>query len=61
VLTQLAPDLAAAVAPGGELLLSGIIEPAELELMLTFATLGFLPEERQAEGDWRALRLRRET
>jgi ribosomal protein L11 methyltransferase len=61
VLTQLAPDLAAAVAPGGELLLSGVIEPAELELMLTFATLGFLPVERQSEGDWRALRLHRET
>jgi ribosomal protein L11 methyltransferase len=61
VLTHLAPALAAAVAPGGQLLLSGIIEPAELELMVTYATLGFLPVERQAEGDWRALRLQRET
>lgn len=60
VLTVLAPDLTAAVAPGGQLLLSGIIEPAELELMVTFATYGFLPVERQAEGDWRCLRLQRE-
>ncbi|HEY8745662.1 MAG TPA: 50S ribosomal protein L11 methyltransferase [Chloroflexota bacterium] len=61
VLTQLARDLARAVAPGGHLLLSGIIEPAELELMVTFATLGFVPIERLSEGDWRALRLRRES
>lgn len=60
VLTELAPALTAAVAPGGQLLLSGIIEPAELELMVTFATYGFVPVERQAEGDWRCLRLRRE-
>ena len=60
VLTELAPDLAAAAAPGGELLLSGVIEPAELELLITFATRGFLPVERLEEGDWRALRLRRE-
>lgn len=56
----LAPDLIAAVAPGGVLLLSGIIEPAELEVMLTFAAQGFIPVERLEEGDWRALRLRRE-
>ncbi|HEV7215656.1 MAG TPA: 50S ribosomal protein L11 methyltransferase, partial [Chloroflexota bacterium] len=60
VLIELAPALTAAVAPGGQLLLSGIIEPAELELMLTYATFGFLPNERQAEGDWRCLRLQRE-
>lgn len=60
VLTLLAPDLVAAVAPGGQLILSGIIEPAELELMVTFGALGFVPVERQAEGDWRALRLQRE-
>jgi ribosomal protein L11 methyltransferase len=61
VLTLLAGELTAAVAPGGQLLLSGIIEPAELELMVTFGALGFLPVERLAEGDWRALRLQRET
>lgn len=59
VLIQLAEDLTAAVAPEGQLLLSGIIEPAELELMVTFATFGFLPVERLAEADWRALRLQR--
>lgn len=60
VLTVLAPALAAAVAPGGQLLLSGVIEPAELELLVTFATFGFLPIEHLAEGDWRAIRLQRE-
>ena len=60
VLIELAPALSAALAPGGQLLLSGIIEPAEVETMLIFATHRLIPVERLAEGDWRALRLRRE-
>ena len=55
---ELAPALTSLVGPEGQVLLAGIIEPAEVETMLTYATHGFLPEERLVEGDWRALRLR---
>jgi ribosomal protein L11 methyltransferase len=60
VLQELAPALTAAVAPGGRLLLSGIIEPAAIETLITFALHGFVPVTGLAEGDWRAYHLTRE-
>ena len=59
VLIELADSLAKAVRIGGELILSGIIESAEIEVLITFAARGFEPIERREEGEWRAHRLLR--
>ncbi|MCL4541438.1 MAG: 50S ribosomal protein L11 methyltransferase [Chloroflexi bacterium] len=59
VLIDLADSLAKAVPIGGELILSGIIEAAEIEVLITFAVRGFEPIERYEEGEWRAHRLLR--
>jgi ribosomal protein L11 methyltransferase len=51
--------LAAAVAPGGLLVLSGVIEEHEPEVIDAFQRFGFAIRERRVAGDWVALVLAR--
>lgn len=55
VLATLAVDMAAALAPGGLLIASGIIDEREDEVVTAFAAAGLEPVERRQEGDWVAL------
>jgi ribosomal protein L11 methyltransferase len=55
VLIELAPELAATLAPGGRLITSGIIQDREDEVALTLAAAGLHLRERLREGEWVAL------
>ncbi len=55
VLVILAADLAAALAPGGTLISSGILDAREAEVEAAFAATGLRLVERHAEGEWVAL------
>src|SRR5262249_18141794 len=55
VLATLAVDMATALAPGGLLIASGIIDEREDEVVTAFAAAGLEPVERRQEGDWVAL------
>jgi len=55
VLAALAEDMAAALAPGGLLIASGIIAEREEEVATAFAAAGLAPREHRQEGDWVAL------
>jgi ribosomal protein L11 methyltransferase len=55
VLAALAADMAAALAPGGMLISSGIIAEREDEVALAYAAAGLERIERRQEGDWVAL------
>jgi ribosomal protein L11 methyltransferase len=55
VLIILAEDIAAALAPGGTLISSGIIIDREDEVALAFAAAGLQQIERRREGEWVAL------
>jgi ribosomal protein L11 methyltransferase len=55
VLAALAPDLLAALRPGGILISSGIIADREDEVALAYAAAGLERLERRQEGDWVAL------
>jgi ribosomal protein L11 methyltransferase len=59
VLVDLSPSLVARTAPGGELVLAGILVPQEDEVRLPFLARGLeqLPGERR--GEWSMLRFRR--
>jgi len=59
VLVDLSPSLVARTAPGGELVLAGILVPQEEEVRLPFLARGLeqLPGERR--GEWSLLRFRR--
>jgi ribosomal protein L11 methyltransferase len=57
VLVELAPRLAAHVAPGGTLLASGIIEPRATEVIGALTGTGLRPVERRDDGEWVSLRL----
>jgi ribosomal protein L11 methyltransferase len=59
VLVELAPRLAAHIAPGGTLLASGIIEGRVDEVMVAFAAAGLAVEERLDDGEWVSLRMTR--
>ena len=61
VLVALAPSLAAKVAPGGVLLLSGILGPQEDEVRRAHVAQGLLPEPGldRREGEWSLVALRR--
>jgi ribosomal protein L11 methyltransferase len=52
VLVDLAPALAAALAPGATLIVSGIINEREADVAAALVTQGLTLEERKAEGDW---------
>jgi ribosomal protein L11 methyltransferase len=61
VLVALAPDLAAKVAPGGVLLLSGILGPQEDEVRRAHLAQGLVPVAGgdRRDGEWSLLALRR--
>ncbi|MBA2634469.1 MAG: 50S ribosomal protein L11 methyltransferase [Chloroflexi bacterium] len=58
VLVDLAPRLAAHLAPGGTLLASGIIEPRAAEVEQALVAAGLAVVERRDDGEWTSLRLR---
>jgi ribosomal protein L11 methyltransferase len=53
------PRLAAAVAPGGSLLYSGLLAEREDEVAAAFAGRGLRPADRATAGEWVALKLER--
>jgi ribosomal protein L11 methyltransferase len=55
VLVILAADLAAALAPGGFLISSGIIDTREADVVAAFEAAGLRQVERHQEGEWIAL------
>jgi ribosomal protein L11 methyltransferase len=57
VLVELAPRLAAHVAPGGVLLASGIIEPKAGAVVRALAAAGMEVVTRRDDGEWVSLRL----
>jgi ribosomal protein L11 methyltransferase len=59
ILSALAADMAAALAPGGLLVSSGIIAEREDEVALAYAAVGLERIDRRQEGDWVALVHRR--
>jgi ribosomal protein L11 methyltransferase len=59
VLVDLAPVLARKTAPGGELVLAGILVPQEEEVRLPFHGQGLLPLPGARRGEWSMLRFRR--
>jgi ribosomal protein L11 methyltransferase len=52
ILVDISADLVAAVASGGTLILSGIIEPKEADVVSRFRELGFEMVKRTQEEDW---------
>jgi ribosomal protein L11 methyltransferase len=52
ILVEISSDLVAAVRPGGTLVLSGIIEPKEEDVVRTFRGLGFELRRREQIEDW---------
>ena len=59
VLVDLAPVLARKTAPGGELVLAGILVPQEEEVRIPFLAGGLLPLSGERRGEWSLLRFRR--
>ena len=57
VLVELAPRLAAHLAPGGTLLASGIIEPKADAVVAAMRAAGLAPASRHDDGEWVTLRL----
>jgi ribosomal protein L11 methyltransferase len=58
-LVELAPQLAAQVAPGGTLLLSGILVSQQGAVRRAYLAQGLLAAAGRREGEWSLLRLRR--
>ena len=58
-LIQLAPDMARHVAPGGRIILSGILSHQGDEVIAAYQAQGFALEHRGDMGEWLALTLRR--
>lgn len=58
-LIALAPDMARMVAPGGQVILSGILVEQAEEVGAVYARAGFNPAEREDIGDWSTLVLSR--
>ncbi len=52
ILVEISSDLVAAVKPGGTLVLSGIIEPKEDDVLQTFRGLGLELRRREQIEDW---------
>ena len=59
VLVELAPRLAAHLAPGGTLLASGIIEGRAGEVVAALEAAGLVVQERLDDGEWVSLRVTR--
>ena len=58
-LIELAPDMAAHVAPGGRAILSGILVEQAEEIIEVYQAQGFDLQRREDLGEWSALTLRR--
>lgn len=58
-LVELAPDFASAIAPGGNLLLAGLLETQENAVRAACRKAGFRLAARAVNGDWSILWLRR--
>ena len=58
-LIELAPDMAAHVAPGGRAILSGILVEQAEEIIGVYQAQGFDLQRREDLGEWSALTLRR--
>ena len=58
-LVELAPDFADATAPGGHLLLAGLLETQEPRVRAAYRRAGFRLAARLVNGDWSILWLRR--
>ena len=59
-LIDLAPQMAAMVAPGGRIILSGILTTQADEVVDIYVTQGFALDRRDDLGDWSALTLARQ-
>jgi ribosomal protein L11 methyltransferase len=59
VLVELAPELARRAAPGGEVVLAGILVPQEEEVARAFVAEGLAPLPGERSGEWSMLRFRR--
>lgn len=59
-LVELAPDMAAHVAPGGLAILSGILNPQAAEVIAAYEAAGFALGRRDENGEWTVLVLRRD-
>ncbi len=57
LLVDLAPLLAARVAPGGRLVAGGIVAGRAVEVIEAFGDVGLAVTEKREDGDWAALRL----
>lgn len=58
-LISLAPDFARAILPGGQLLLSGLLEEQEQQVRAAYRRAGFRLAHRMTRGDWAILWMRR--
>jgi ribosomal protein L11 methyltransferase len=58
-LVALAPQVAAQVAPGGTLFLSGILAQQQGEVRAAYRARGLRPAQGRREGEWSLLALRR--
>ena len=58
ILRLAAPQITAAVLPGGCLILSGILRPQEHEVLAAFQARGFRLEQASRRGKWVSLQLR---
>jgi len=58
-LVELAPDFAAAVTPGGSVLLAGLLETQERAVRAAYRRAGLRLAARMVRGDWSILWLRR--
>ena len=58
-LVELAPDMAAHVAPGGHAILSGILNPQADDVVAAYEARGFTLAKRRELGEWTTLTLRR--
>jgi ribosomal protein L11 methyltransferase len=55
VIVELAPHFARALAPGGRVIVSGVIEEREREVVDALEAAGLRIETRRAMGDWRCI------
>ena len=58
-LARLAKDLARVAAPGGVVVLSGLLTKQERQVLQSYRSLGFVLARRLSRGDWPTLILRR--
>jgi ribosomal protein L11 methyltransferase len=58
-LIELAPDIAARLAPGGHAVLSGLLTTQAEAVLAAYCAAGLVPETREDLGEWATLVLRR--